>query len=1073
MLPSFSTRFFTLCLAAFVLAGCSPAAKKARALERADRYFKAGDYDKAKIEYMNVLRVDRQNAIAFQQLGAIWFEEGAPLRAGGFLLRARELAPNNIESRLKLARVFMSIGRLTEASQEAMAILQQSPANGEALGVLAETARVPEEIDHAAKQFLKSPGRDNVSFQLASAELAVRKGDLVSAEGDVQRALELDPKSSSAHLAMATIRLLQKDPSRSEQEFKAAADLSPARSVTRLRYAEFKGQIGQPDQAKVILKEMTGRAPDYFPAWCLLSQIALGEKKYDESLKLLENVFSRDPENLDAGLLQTDVLLAKGEAPKAVKELERVDQSYPDAPLIKYRLARAYLQNNNPAQALAAAKRAIAVKPDYPEASLLVGELNLRAGDAQSVAGAMEDLLKKHPNLAPAQLLLAGAYQSLGRLDDSAAVIREQIKASPQVTDGYFRLGLILRQQNKGDEARQAFEKALELSPGNLPSIDQLVELDIAKKDFETAMQTIRPELQKTPASAGAHFLEGKIYAAQGQLDRADAAFVKTLELDPNFSSAYELLIASYVAANKLPEAVKELKAFLSKSPNNPRALMTLGVIYDKMKDYPKARDAYEKLLSTSPENAEAMNNLAYLYSEKLNQLDKAYELARKARALQPASPSIADTLGWALYKRSQYQEALALLRESAGKLPDNPEAQFHLGMTSYMMGETEAARTVLQRAANATSDFPGKQEAQRRLALLGDGAGKSAELSIEELEALLKQQPNDIIAQMRLGEAYEKQGAFAKASAAYEEALKVNPKLLSAAIKSAELSAGPLHNKEKALDFAKKARDLAPTDPRVAGILGNIAYQTGNFSWAYSLLQESTRQVSDDAAILRDYAWAAYSLGKVSEAQQIMQRVLKMAPDSPDSEKTKSFLAITALDQNPQNLSAAEPKVQKILKADPNHVPALMAQADLQLQHGDSKAATAIYSDVLQRYPDFAPAQKRLASVYAEDPSTLPKAYELAVKARKTLADDPELTQILAEISYKRKEFAYAIQLFQESGKRKAPDSRSLYYLGMSQWQAAQKTQGRESLERALGAGLPEPLATEAKRVLAESKAK
>jgi len=1022
---------------------------------------------------MSVLRVDHQNAIAFQQLGAIWFEEGAPLRAGGFLLRARELAPNNLDSRLKLARVFMSIGRLTEASQEAMAILKQSPANGEALRVLAEAARVPEEIDRAEQQLLKSPERDDVSFHLASAELAVRKGDLVSAEREVQRAIELEPKSSPAHFAMATVRLLQKDPPRSEQEFKAAADLAPARSVTRLRYAEFKGQIGELDQAKVILKEITRGAPDYLPAWCLLGQIALAEKKYDESLTFIENVFSRDPENLDARFLQTDVLLAKSEAPKAVKELERLDQNYPDAPLIKYRLARAYSQNNNPAQALATAKRAVALKPDYAEAILLVGELNLRAGDAQSVAAAMEDLLKKRPNLASAQLLLAGAYQSLGRLDDSATVIREQIKASPQVTDGYFRLGLILRQQNKADEARKAFEKALELSPGNLPSIDQLVELDIAKKDFQGAMQTIRPELQKTPASAGAHFLEGKIYAAEGELDRAEAALVKTLELNPNFSSAYELLISSYVAGNKLPEALKELQAFLSKSPNNPRALMTLGVIYDKMKDYPEARDAYEKVLSTSPENAEAMNNLAYLYSEKLNQLDKAYELARKARALQPASPSITDTLGWTLYKRGQYQEALTLLRESAGKLPDNPEAQFHLGMTSYMMGEAEAARAALHRAANATSDFPGKQEAQRRLALLGDGAGKSAELSIEELEALLKQQPDDIIARMRLGEAYEKQGAFAKASAAYEEALKVNPKLLSAAIKPAQLNAGPLRNKEKALDFAKKARDLAPTDPRVAGILGGIAYQTGNFSWAYSLLQESTRQVSDDAAILRDYAWAAYSLGKVSEAQQIMQRVLKTAPDSPNSEETKSFLAITALDQNPQNLSAAEPDVQKILKADPNYVPALMAQADLQMQHGDLKAATAIYTDVLRRYPDFAPAQKRLASVYAEDPSTLPKAYELAMKARKTLSDDPELTQILGEISYKRKDFAYAIQLFRESGKRKALDSRSLYYLGMSQWQATQKTQARESLERALGAGLPEPLATEAKRVLAESKAK
>jgi len=1056
-----------------VLSSCSPAARKARALERADRYFKAGDYDKAKIEYMNVLRLDHQNAMAFQQLGVIWFEEGAPLRATPFLFKARELAPNVVENRVRVARLFMSVGQLTEARKEAIAIVQQSPANGEALRVLAEAAHLQEEIDQAEQQLLKSPDRDNVSCQVASADLAIRKGDLNSAERAVQRALELDPKSSPAHFAMATVRLLQKDPPRAEQEFKAAADLAPSRSVVLLRYAEFKRQIGEHDKARAILTEVTRQTPDYFPAWCLLSQIALGEKKYDESLKLLENVFSRDPENLDARLLQADAWLTKGETQKAVQEVEHLDQVYPNVPLIKYQLARAYFQSNNPSQAIAAAKQAVVAKPDYAEAILLLGELNLRTGDAQSVAAAMEDLLKSRPNLAQAQVLLAGAYQSLGRLDVSIAIIRDQIKATPQSAETYFRLGLILRQQHKADEARQAFEKALELSPDNLQSIDQLVELDIAKTDFEGALQTIQPEFEKKPESAGLHFLEGKIYAAQGRWDRAEAALVKTLELDPDFSNAYELLIFSYVAANKFPAAVKELQAFLSKSPNNPRALMTLGLIYDKMKDYPKARDAYEKLLSISPENAEAMNNLAYLYSEKFDQLDKAYELARKARALQRANPSIADTLGWALYKRGQYQEALTLLRESSGKLPDNLEAQFHLGMTSYMMGETEGARRALQRAANAISDFPGKQEAQRRLDLLGDGTSKSAELSIEELEAVLKQQPNDVIARMRLGEAYEKQGEFTKANAAYEAALKVNPKLLSATIKSAELNAGPLYNKDKALDFAKKARDLAPTDPRVAGILGGIAYQSGNFIWAYSLLEESTRQLGDDASVLPDYAWSAYSLGKVSEARKIMQRLLTTAPNSFDSEEIKSFLAITALDQNPQNLFAAEGEVRKILKADPNYVPALMAEADLQMQRGDSKTATNSYVNVLRRYPNFAPAQKWLASLYAEDPNTLPKAYDLAMKARQSLTDDPELTQILAEISYKRKEFAYAIQLFQEIGKRKALNSRSLYYLGMSQWQANQKIQGRESLERALEAGLPEPLATEAKRVLAESKAK
>ena len=80
---------------------------------------------------------------------------------------------------------------------------------------------------------------------------------------------------------------------------------------------------------------------------------------------------------------------------------------------------------------------------------------------------------------------------------------------------------------------------------------------------------------------------------------------------------------------------MSQLQAVLSKNPNNTSALMTLALVYEQMKDYPKARDAYEKLLSIQPNFVPALNNLAYLYTEHLNNLDKAYELARKARDLQ------------------------------------------------------------------------------------------------------------------------------------------------------------------------------------------------------------------------------------------------------------------------------------------------------------------------------------------------------------------------------------------------------------------------------------------------------
>src|SRR5207245_3088989 len=114
---------------------------------------------------------------------------------------------------------------------------------------------------------------------------------------------------------------------------------------------------------------------------------------------------------------------------------------------------------------------------------------------------------------------------------------------------------------------------------------------------------------------------------------------------------------------------------------------------------------------------------------------------------------------------------------------------------------------------------------------------GASPDLSISQLEAMTKEQPNDVVSQMRLGEAYEKQGASDKAATAFEQALKLNPKLAAAITKLAQLNAGPLQNKEKALAYAKKARELAPTNPQVARDLGKVAYQINTCTWSYSLL--------------------------------------------------------------------------------------------------------------------------------------------------------------------------------------------------------------------------------------------
>lgn len=230
---------------------------------------------------------------------------------------------------------------------------------------------------------------------------------------------------------------------------------------------------------------------------------------------------------------------------------------------------------------------------------------------------------------------------------------------------------------------------------------------------------------------------------------------------------------------------------------------------------------------------------------------------------------------------------------------------------------------------------------------------------------------------------------------------------------------------------------------------------------------------MSNDAAnlgYLDDFAWAAYSQGKIPDARGAMQRIVAAAPPTaPEAQDAQSFLALT----DPQPGPAAEAQVPKLLAATPNYAPALILRAQSRTSQGDAQGAAADYAAVLQRFPDFPLAQKELARLYVNDPANQAKAYDLAVRAHNNLPDDPEAARILAAISYQRKDYAYAAQLLQDSASKSPLDALSLYYLGMSLLQTDDKPDSRDALQQAVAAGLSGPQLADANRALAQLQKK
>src|SRR5436309_11685443 len=111
--------------------GCSRKAKSARHLQRADKYFAAGQYPKAEVEYLNTLQLDSTNSKAIGRLGTIYFEQGRFGRAYAFLSSARQLKPDDLELRVKIATINLSAGRTKEAREEANFVLDKMPGHVE------------------------------------------------------------------------------------------------------------------------------------------------------------------------------------------------------------------------------------------------------------------------------------------------------------------------------------------------------------------------------------------------------------------------------------------------------------------------------------------------------------------------------------------------------------------------------------------------------------------------------------------------------------------------------------------------------------------------------------------------------------------------------------------------------------------------------------------------------------------------------------------------------------------------------------------------------------------------------
>ena len=182
-------------------------------------------------------------------------------------------------------------------------------------------------------------------------------------------------------------------------------------------------------------------------------------------------------------------------------------------------------------------------------------------------------------------------------------------------------------------------------------------------------------------------------------MQNAELNVREALKLDPKTPGAH-VLLAGIADARGLPDQTKaELRAAADAAPRNLSNYLLLEAQYEKEGRWDEAKAVIEKARQIDPESPILANQLAYLYLEHGGDANVALNLAQQAKQKLPNSPNVADTLGWAFYKRGMTEPAIAQFQECVKSRPTHGTCHYHLGMAYIAARNFTAAEQSLRLA--------------------------------------------------------------------------------------------------------------------------------------------------------------------------------------------------------------------------------------------------------------------------------------------------------------------------------------------------------------------------------------
>jgi tetratricopeptide (TPR) repeat protein len=507
------------------------------------------------------------------------------------------------------------------------------------------------------------------------------------------------------------------------------------------------------------------------------------------------------------------------------------------------------------------------------------------------------------------------------------------IKADPSSPLLAEELSDLYSQSGRMRDGQTDAEQAIKTNPNDLAAHRVLARIYVRQIDAqrgrvnETMVRQATQEYQKitelAPRDADAWVWLGRLQSASQQLDAAERAFKKALEIEPENEDGLTGLATVLGIKGDGTGAAELLKKASEKNPSSD-SLKRLADAYEQMKEYGLAADtlrralefnpmdapdlerkmamylisaerfddalaAYQELVNDDPTDADSYLRMSQIYRQKKD-LAKAREASDKAKAIDPNNIQVRLNELYILQAEGKPAEAIEVMKSILQQTESRSYDPAQLESRTELLEQLAA----MQRLADQTQPAV---DTYRQMAALDPSRAPHASASIidtymggkeypkaqEEADAAIKKFPND--REVRVGRA-SLLAEMGKTDAAVADVKKL---LDGKDDRGIQVALSELYIKGRKFDDAAKALDAA----------------------------EKLSESQEDKIDVWFKRGAMFERMKnVAAAETEFRKVLAVMPDNP---ATLNYLGYMLTDRN-LRLPEALAMIQKAVDRDPNN---------------------------------------------------------------------------------------------------------------------------------------------------------